>query len=304
MERIKGKTVLTFFHEQMSLLKSGNKLGTARNYFRTLNSFSSFLEGKDITFRCLDDKLVMQYESWLQLRSVSRNSSSFYMRVLRSVYNKAVDRHLVRQTFPFKNVYTGVDKTRKRAISEDIIHKLCKLDLSVSLPLTLARDLFLFSYCTRGMAFVDMAFLTKKNIHNGYIFYTRRKTGQQLTIRIEPCIQNIVNRYAEQTKQTQYVFPILNTDDPELAFSQYQTALGYYNKLLKRISKMLDLDTPLSSYVSRHSWATAARDHNVPISVISAGMGHATEKTTQIYLAGLENSVIDQANHRVLSAII
>ena len=89
-----------------------------------------------------------------------------------------------------------------------------------------------------------------------------------------------------------------------IAFSQYQTALGYYNKLLKRLSKILDLDISLSSYTARHSWATAARNHNVPISVISAGMGHTTEKTTQIYLASLESSVIDQANQSILSALV
>ena len=56
--------------------------------------------------------------------------------------------------------------------------------------------------------------------------------------------------------------------------------------------------------MARHSWATAARNHNVPISVISAGMGHTTEKTTQIYLASLESSVIDQANQSILSALV
>jgi len=154
------------------------------------------------------------------------------------------------------------------------------------------------------MAFVDMAFLCKKNIHNGYICYTRKKTGQQLVIRVEPLIQKIISRYAGQTKRSQYLLPIISSEDPVIAFSQYQTALGYYNKLLKRISKILDLDISLSSYTARHSWATAARNHNVPISVISAGMGHTTEKTTQIYLASLESSVIDQANQSILSALV
>ena len=97
------------------------------------------------------------------------------------------------------------------------------------------------------MAFVDMAFLCKKNIHNGYICYTRKKTGQQLVIRVEPLIQKIISRYAGQTKRSQYLLPIISSEDPVIAFSQYQTALGYYNKLLKRISKILDLDISLSS---------------------------------------------------------
>ena len=143
MARIKSTNVLSFFKEQITLLESSNKLGTARNYRRTLSSFSLFLEGRDIPFRLLDEPLVIRYESWLRSRGVLRNSSSFYMRVLRSVYNKAVTKRLVKQTFPFQNVYTGVDKTRKRAIDEQHILDLCKLSLPALSPLALARDLFL-----------------------------------------------------------------------------------------------------------------------------------------------------------------
>ncbi len=304
MVKTKSTNVLSFFEEQITLLKLSNKLGTARNYSCTLSSFSSFLGGKDIPFRSLTPELAVRYENWLQSKNVVRNTSSFYMRILRSVYNKAVSKHLVKQSFPFKNVYTGVDKTRKRAITEQHILDLCKLSLPILSPLALARDLFLFSYSTRGMAFVDMAFLCKKDVRDGYICYIRKKTGQQLTIRIEPYIQNIINRYAKQTSHSQYLLPILTSENPVTAFTQYQTALRYYNKLLRRISKMLGFDIALSSYTARHSWATAARNHNIPISVISAGMGHTTEKTTQIYLDSLENTVIDQANQSILSILI
>lgn len=84
---------------------------------------------------------------------------------------------------------------------------------------------------------------------------------------------------------------------------QYQTALNYYNRQLKRLSALLGLDCSLSSYTARHSWATAARNHDIPISVISAGMGHTSERTTQIYLSLLENSVIDRANRQITSLL-
>lgn len=66
---------------------------------------------------------------------------------------------------------------------------------------------------------------------------------------------------------------------------------------------MLGLEAGLSSYTSRHSWASVARNHHVPVSIISAGMGHASEQTTLIYLASLENSVIDDANRRVIALL-
>ncbi|HBL32925.1 MAG TPA: integrase, partial [Porphyromonadaceae bacterium] len=79
--------------------------------------------------------------------------------------------------------------------------------------------------------------------------------------------------------------------------------LGYYNRKLKRLGELVGSEMPLSSYTSRHTWATMARNYNVPISVISAGMGHTSEKTTQIYLASLENSVIDRANKEILAKL-
>ena len=54
------------------------------------------------------------------------------------------------------------------------------------------------------------------------------------------------------------------------------------------------------SHVSRHSWASIAKSKNIPISVISEGMGHDSEETTRIYLASLDGSVIDKANSIIL----
>lgn len=98
----------------------------------------------------------MDYELWLKRKSISRNSISFYMRTLRSIYNKAVDASLIKQCNPFDKVYTGIDRTPKRAVCEDVILRLMKLNLAHSKPLFYARDLFIFSFYTRGMAFVDM----------------------------------------------------------------------------------------------------------------------------------------------------
>lgn len=298
--KIKKRYMLVFLREQISILQSRNKFGTARNYQSTMNSFSTFLCGKDITFSSCNEELVQRYDTWLQTSGISRNTSSFYMRILRSVYNKAVRLCLVRQTYPFTNVYTSVAHTRKRAVNEQTIIQLKKLELSYSPALSLARDIFIFSYVTRGMSFIDIAFLRKENIVNNTITYSRHKTGQILAVHIEPCIEKILNIYLSHQHSTPYIFPLISSINPNKAYTQYQTALGYYNRLLKKLGKLIDMKVPLTSYTPRHTWATTARNHNIPISVISAGMGHTSEKTTQIYLASLENSIVDQANHKIL----
>jgi len=298
-----GVGVTAFMREQIAQLTADNRLGTARNYTRTLRSFSGFLGGGELPFAAFTERLVEEYNAYLLRRGVVRNTVSFYMRILRSVYNKAVRRRLAEPASPFGGVYTGVDRTRKRAIDERLIAPLKSLDLPVSGALPLARDLFVFSYCMRGMAFVDMAFLRKKDMRDGAIHYVRRKTGQRMTVHLEPCMREIIGRYAPRTRDTPYLFPVLTAEDPARAYAQYQVALNYYNRLLKKLASLLGLDSGLSSYTSRHSWATAARNHNVPLPVISAGMGHTSERTTQIYLSALETSVIDSANRKILASL-
>ena len=297
------ETILAYMRRQIEHLNSCRRFGTARNYLRAMNSLSRYLGGEDLPIRALNESLVEGYGAFLRQRGVVRNSISFYMRILRSVYNKAVRRRLAEPASPFGGVYTGVDRTRKRAIDERLIARLKSLDLPVSGALPLARDLFVFSYCMRGMAFVDMAFLRKKDMRDGAIHYVRRKTGQRMTVHLEPCMREIIGRYAPRTRDTPYLFPVLTAEDPARAYAQYQVALNYYNRLLKKLASLLGLDSGLSSYTSRHSWATAARNHNVPLPVISAGMGHTSERTTQIYLSALETSVIDSANRKILASL-
>lgn len=292
--------VLGFMRSLADKFSACGRFGTAANYIRATNSLSAYLGGKDIPFSKFNEELVMSYDGWLHSRNVTRNTVSFYMRILRAVHHRAVRMNAARPAELFREVYTGVDSTRKRAVDETVLLRLQNLDLDGSRTLALARDIFVFSYFTRGMSFIDIAYLRKSDVGQNVICYCRHKTGQCLNIFIEPCMRRIMGRYVTEVSDSPYVFPLIKSTDPPTAFRQYHTALRYYNRKLKELSEMVGTRVPLSSYVARHTWATSARDHNIPISVISAGMGHSSEKTTRIYLASLENSVIDMANKAIL----
>jgi len=293
---------IDFMREQIDYLRRCNQHGTAKNYERAMCSLAEFLNG-DIAIIAFNEQLVEDYNAFLSQRGIVRNSISFYMRILRSVYNKAVRRHIVEQTNPFQNVYTGIDKTKKRAVDESVISKLCKLDLSIDSHLELTRDTFVFSYCARGMAFVDIAFLKKRNIEDDTLTYSRHKTGQLLSIKVEPCMKKIIDKYVALTNDATYVFPFLSSTESKEAYNQYRKAINLYNRQLKELSDKIRISKPLTSYTARHSWANAARKHNAPISVISAGLGHTSEKTTRIYLTSLENSTIDAVNKGIISEL-
>lgn len=282
-------------------LAQAGRLRTGETYRAALNSFMKFMRGKDVPLKDMDTELMMNYELYLKTKGACMNTVSFYMRILRAAYNRAVDCGIVRQRFPFKRVYTGVDKTVKRAVTCGTIRRLKDIDLSASRSMSFARDMFLFSFYTRGMSFVDMAYLKKSDLHNGMLTYRRKKTGQMLVVRWEPCMQDIVDRYS--MRYSVYLLPIITSPWKDERV-QYKNAMGLVNRHLKKIGELLGTIHPLTMYVARHSWASVARGKSIPLSVISEGMGHDSEKTTRIYLTGLDTGAVDRANTEVLNELI
>ena len=292
------QSFFNFMQGVIAHLRQMGKIRTAENYSCTLKSFMQFRQDRDILLSEIDSDLMQLYEAYLHGKGVVRNTSSFYMRILRAVYNRALEKELVEQRNPFRHVYTGVDKTVKRAVPLSAIKRMKNLDLSLQPNLEFARDMFLFSFYTRGMSFIDMAYLKKKDLQNGILSYRRRKTGQQLVIRWEKCMQEIVGKYPENSLSP-YLLPILKYPFEDTN-KQYRNVMSVINRKLKEIAGLADISVALSMYCARHSWASAAKSKNVPISVISEGMGHDSEMTTQIYLASLDNSLIDEANEMIL----
>ena len=296
----RGLFFLVFMREVINGLKYLGKVRTVETYNSALNSFMRFMGGKDVPLRDMDFDLIIAYEAWLKSKEISMNTISFYMRILRATYNRAVEKELVTQRFPFKYVYTGVERTTKRAVPLRVMKQLRMLDLSIYPAKRFARDMLLFSFYTRGMSMVDMAFLRKKDLDNSILTYRRKKTGQRLFVKWEPCMQEIVDRY--YIPESPYLLPIIVKSGVDER-KQYINASHRINRHLKTIGKELGLSVPLTHYVAHHSWASAARSKNIPISVISEGMGHDSETTTRIYLASLDTATIDKANSLILKSL-
>ena len=208
-ESEKEASFFMFMESVIARLKLLNKVRTAENYTATLNSFVRFCSDKNILLDEINSDLMMEYEAYLKMQGVTMNTVSFYMRILRAVYNRAVEKELTEQRNPFKHVYTGIDKTVKRAVPMKVIRRIKNIDLSLKPSLDFARDMFLFSFYTRGMSFIDMAYLRKTDLQNGVLSYRRRKTGQQLFIKWEKCMQEIIEKYPKIN--TGYLLPIIKT---------------------------------------------------------------------------------------------
>lgn len=306
--RLPECSFFNFMLGTIASLKQLNRHRTAENYTTTLRSFMRFRGGEDLLPEEMDSQMMMSFEAALSARGATRNTTSFYMRILRAVYNRAVEKGLTEQRNPFRHVYTGIDKTVKRALPVCVIKRIGELDLSERPTLDFARDMFMFSFFMRGMSFVDMAYLRRSDLRNGVITYRRRKTGQLLTIRWERCMQKIIEKYERQRQMrpvppgVQYLLPVLRQRGD--GSRQYRNVLQQVNKALKDVASLADVKIPLTMYVARHSWASVAQSMNIPVSVISEGMGHNSETTTRIYLSSLDTAVIDRANRIILKGVL
>lgn len=293
-------TLQAFASSLIVQLRRIGKVSTADRYATTMNSFTRFSGEEGIPLDSVDSSLIMQYESYLKAQGICPNTSSYYMRSLRAIYNRAVEKEYVDQHNPFKYVYTGVSKTVKRAIPLKTLRQIRDLDLSSQPLMDYARDIFMFSFYTRGMSFVDIAFLRKKDLQNGILSYRRRKTNQQLFVKWEKQMQDIVDKY--DTTNIPYLLPIIKNVTVDER-RQYKSAVHLVNGKLKLLGEWLGLAIPLTTYVARHTWASIAKSKNISISTISEAMGHDSENTTRIYLASLDSSVVDKANSLILKSL-
>lgn len=294
-----GDTVFSFIDKLAAQLDKTRQQRTAETYRTTLNSFRRFRNGMDTTFDRIDSAMLEDYEAWLKDSNVCMNTISFYMRRLRTIYHKAIDSGLTADNRPFRNVYTSIATTAKRAVTIESM-RLIKEYQPTAKNEEFARDMFLFSFYTRGMALVDMANLKPTDIRNGCLTYRRRKTGQLIQMEWDGRMQDIVDRHPGTTGV--FLLPIISKlngkEQSQFRWRQYQI-----NTNLKAIGEELGLTHKLTLYVARHSWATIANTLNIPLSVISQGMGHNSEKTTRIYLKSLDTKVIDRANQQVLKTL-
>lgn len=274
---------------------------TTQNYLTAIRSLQEYVKCKNGQISVMDDNLIQGYQRWLLQKDVCLNTVSCYMRSLRALYNAAVEKNIVGSDNLFRKVYTGNAKTDKRSVDLEAVRKLKDLPLKAGSSLEQSRDLFLFSFYALGMPFVDVAFLKWKQIIGDTIQYHRHKTGQRITIKIEACMWDILHRLGRHDGE--YIFPIITAFDEKEVYLQYKKALNCYNRCLKKLAKQAGIETKLTSYCVRHTWASVAFQQNIELPVISKALGHTNPNTTLVYIKELDDQRLEEANKQLLKEI-
>ncbi|MBK8245063.1 MAG: site-specific integrase [Saprospiraceae bacterium] len=281
-------------------LEDAKKFGNAKVYTTLLRSISDFVSKKEFPLNQINYRWLKKYEIWYLSKGNSINGLGIKLRTLRAVINQAIKTEkLTQDMYAFKDYPIKHEETRKRAISREDLIKILHFEPKTQRQ-TRAKDYFLISFYLMGASFVDIAMLKIKNIIQDRIEYKRQKTGKLHSIPLSKPLIEIIDKYRNGKKDNEYILNVVKSIDPKIQLKQISDELRRYNKSLKEIGKICEIESSISSYVARHSYATSAKKLGVPISVISESLGHNTEKTTQIYLDSFENDVVDKYHEMVI----
>lgn len=295
------QSFISFSEQLVKELTKANRFGTANSYKQVLGLLKKFNNNRDILFRDINYSFLIRFETNHFAKGNSANGLAVYMRTIRSIYNKAINTGVAdKDLYPFDSYKIKTTPTEKRALEWEQLRKIFELDLPKNHPCYNARNYFVASYMMYGMNFADMAQLRKSDIKDGRLLYRRKKTGKFYDIKVTPQLKKLFDFYAEQTSESEFIFPIITREQPRLQDKDVLWARKRYNKKLKLIAEDCEIEQNLTSYVSRHSFATQALFINVPVNAISAMLGHSNIKTTEIYLKSLPSKTLDDFNEKIL----
>jgi integrase/recombinase XerD len=285
----------------ISEMEEANQIGNARIYSTTVSVMKGLMRGKDISFPEVTAAFLKKWEIHHLKKGGTYNGLSVYLRTIRAIYNRAIKDKLVsRDLYPFADYEIKSSRPRKRAISIEAIRRIAELDFAAGHPLFNARNYFLVSFYLRGMSFVDMAHLKVRDIIDGRIQYQRQKTDKPYTVKVTSEAKAILDHYTRGKRKDDHVFPIIHRETAKLQHKDVEWDRKEYNEKLKEIAELCDIQENLTSYVSRHSFATRAKNLGIPIANISEMLGHGDIKTTENYLDNLPTDLLDDQHEKII----
>ena len=295
---------LEFSQKVIDELKLGKAYGNARAYEDAIKCLKRLLPKKEnIYFEDLNFKLLKTLEAKYKAKNETVAGLNVHLRGIRAIYNRAVKEGKAKEELnPFKHYKIKKVKTHITAISKIDILKIEQIELKEGSSLEFSKDLFLFSFYCMGMNFTDMAKLKVKNIVEWRIIYQRSKTNRPYSIKIIPKVRVILEKYIKEKKPGNYIFPIIR-GNKEIIEDEIRAERNLFNRRLKRLGSLCKISKPLHPYLSRHAWANIAKDMNLPMSIISEGLGHSDMRTTQIYLDRFSNDILDDANEQITETV-
>ena len=306
---MKQNSLTDFMNEVIVELQQEGRFATANIYKYALRAFTQSVGGGEIFWGGLNRRALHRFQTYLEDLQKSYNTISTYIRALRAVYNRAVDRGLVAGEFRlFANLKTGVTSEKKRAVTASQMQKLVHTpeNRKLSPKICQAQDTLSLMILLQGMPYTDLAHLHKNDLNGGLLTCHRQKTGTELCVKVVPEAMVLIDRYRNCEPDSPYLFDLLSGTCPDKeAVEEYQGKLRELNLHLSKLPELCGVEgVKVSSYTARHTWATLAKYCQVPEEIISEGLGHSSLEVTRTYLKSFGGDELEKANRIIINYIV
>ena len=276
-----------------------DRYNTQRNYERVARSVEAY--DKDCTFESVNKRWVMSYIEHEFDKGRNGNGIQTDIQMLKFVFNKAIDEELT-DKFPFHGVTVKKEQTKKRCLTLEQLRAI--RDYKLSGKKAMYRDCFMLSFYLIGINISDLLFLPKTALKNGRISYKRNKTGKLYDIKVEPEAMEIIERHKSSEKDRLLSFleegdtTITNTFANNL--TRHLRTIGTKERHGYYVT-VHPIEEGITSYWSRHTWATMASEVDIPMEIIGRSLGHSLwdNAVTSTYIK-YDTKKIDEANRKVI----
>lgn len=289
--------ISTAFADYAKELREAGRIGTAVSYECAQSSFNKF--APNVKFADVTPDLLHKYEKWMLTNGKKITTVGIYLRPLRALFNSAIaDGQLTKEYYPFgkKKYEIPTGNNVKKAITLNDIAKIYNYSTE-SAATEKAKDYWFFMYLCNGINVKDLCLLRYENIKGEILEFERAKTArtkrniEPIRIPLSDDAKIIIEKWGNiKINEKTFIFPILEnglTAERERQLIQQLTQV--INCHLKGIAKKLEIESPLTTYAARHSFATILQRSGASAEFISEALGHSNLKTTQNYLAGFED---------------
>ncbi len=299
------KISYTDFHTlHIEELKQANKLTSSKIEAETLRSIQKFYKKDNIDFKDITADFLYKYEAFLRGNKNKDSTIGIRLRTFRALFNKAITREITTQKlYPFDKFKVSKikDVSKKEFLDQDEI-QLFKNYEAESPLLIFAKEIFLFSYYSRGINFIDIMLLKKSDRSGDTVSYIRRKTGVNVSFKLNDFTKNIITKYSNKTTSP-FLLSFVNQVDPSESYLQNRKRKLLSERIntpLKLIMKELEIHKNITYYCARHSFATQLKFNNISVDIIKEALGHKDIKSTMAYLNTLPSKKLDQIIEDIL----
>lgn len=274
------------------------KIGTYDRTGSVIKKLKTYVDQRELFFEDIDFKFIEKYEYYLRTKlGNGTNTITANLKFIKKLFNDAIKYDLIKlEQSPFNKYKMKSEKTQKQYLTEQELKAIEDSNIEKFSISDLARDMFIFSSYSGGIRISDLLMAEKNKFNGTHLLINIKKTGGQISIKPPKKALAIIEKWKD--KSSRFIFPKLDErtdfDNPTELDDAISSATSSNNRCLKELAKKIKLKKPLSTHISRHTWATRALRKGITIDKVSKLMGHAQIRETQIY-AKIVNEELDKA---------